>query len=139
MWQAAQFIDIPAKGPGNSRPTASVIAITGSPAGRGEFTWEPLWTKKNWAKRVSWKSRSPIATSAGSASSSSATGTKGVAQAAVSSACSADPPDIAPVLFSPVQGELAPDALAEWILADRLPVRMQMQLHKILWGNAQGR
>jgi len=48
-------------------------------------------------------------------------------------------PGIAPVLFSPVQGELAPDALAEWILADRLPVRMQMQLHKILWGNAQGR
>ncbi len=48
-------------------------------------------------------------------------------------------PGIAPVLFSPVQGELAPDALAEWILADRLPVRMQVQLHKLLWGNAQGR
>ncbi|ODU90350.1 MAG: 7-carboxy-7-deazaguanine synthase QueE [Thiobacillus sp. 65-69] len=48
-------------------------------------------------------------------------------------------PAIAPVLFSPVQGELAPGALAEWILADRLPVRMQVQLHKILWGNAQGR
>jgi 7-carboxy-7-deazaguanine synthase len=44
-----------------------------------------------------------------------------------------------PVLFSPVQGELDPRQLAEWILADRLPVRMQVQLHKILWGNAPGR
>lgn len=46
---------------------------------------------------------------------------------------------ISPVLFSPVQGELPPAQLAEWILADRLPVRMQVQLHKILWGNAAGR
>ncbi|MFP5403983.1 MAG: 7-carboxy-7-deazaguanine synthase QueE [Gammaproteobacteria bacterium] len=46
---------------------------------------------------------------------------------------------ICPVLFSPVQGELPPATLAEWILADRLPVRMQVQLHKILWGNAPGR
>lgn len=46
---------------------------------------------------------------------------------------------ISPVLFSPVQGELPPAQLAEWILADRLPVRMQVQLHKILWGNAKGR
>jgi len=45
---------------------------------------------------------------------------------------------ISPVLFSPVQGELPPAQLAEWILADRLPVRMQVQLHKILWGNMPG-
>ena len=44
-----------------------------------------------------------------------------------------------PVLFSPVQGELDPQQLAEWILADRLPVRMQVQLHKILWGDARGK
>lgn len=44
-----------------------------------------------------------------------------------------------PVLFSPVQGELDPQQLAEWILVDRLPVRMQVQLHKILWGNARGK
>jgi 7-carboxy-7-deazaguanine synthase len=37
------------------------------------------------------------------------------------------------VLFSPVFGEIAPLRLAEWILADRLPVRFQLQLHKILW------
>lgn len=46
---------------------------------------------------------------------------------------------LAPVLFSPVQGELPPGELAEWILADRLPVRMQIQLHKFLWGNAAGK
>ena len=39
------------------------------------------------------------------------------------------------LLFSPVQGELEPKDLAEWILADRLPVRFQLQLHKLLWGN----
>lgn len=44
-----------------------------------------------------------------------------------------------PVLFSAVQGKLAPVDLAEWILADRLPVRFQMQLHKLLWGNMQGK
>jgi len=43
------------------------------------------------------------------------------------------------VLFSPVYGKLAPRELAEWILADRLPVRMQVQLHKILWGEEPGR
>jgi 7-carboxy-7-deazaguanine synthase len=43
------------------------------------------------------------------------------------------------VLFSPVHGALAPRQLAEWILADRLPVRMQMQLHKLLWGEEPGR
>ena len=45
---------------------------------------------------------------------------------------------ICPVLFSPVQGELAPAQLADWIVADRLPVRMQVQLHKVLWGNTPG-
>lgn len=44
-----------------------------------------------------------------------------------------------PVLFSPVQGKLAPRDLADWILADRLPVRFQMQLHKLLWGSEPGR
>jgi 7-carboxy-7-deazaguanine synthase len=43
-----------------------------------------------------------------------------------------------PVLFSPVHGA-TPGALAEWILRDRLPVRMQLQLHKILWNDAAGR
>ncbi|MEO7071987.1 MAG: 7-carboxy-7-deazaguanine synthase QueE [Rhodanobacter sp.] len=44
-----------------------------------------------------------------------------------------------PVLFSPVQGKLAPRELAEWILADRLPVRFQLQLHKLLWNDARGK
>jgi len=44
-----------------------------------------------------------------------------------------------PLLFSPVQGDLAPSDLAEWILADRLPVRFQLQLHKVLWGNMRGK
>ena len=43
------------------------------------------------------------------------------------------------VLFSPVWGKLAPIDLAQWILDDRLPVRMQVQLHKILWGGEPGR
>lgn len=43
------------------------------------------------------------------------------------------------VLFSPSHGQVAPDALAQWIVEDRLPVRFQMQLHKVLWGNAPGR
>lgn len=38
------------------------------------------------------------------------------------------------ILFSPVWGELDPEQLAQWILKDRLPVRFQLQLHKILWG-----
>ena len=42
------------------------------------------------------------------------------------------------VLLSPVYGKLAPRVLAEWILADRLPVRMQVQLHKFLWGEEPG-
>jgi 7-carboxy-7-deazaguanine synthase len=43
------------------------------------------------------------------------------------------------VLFSPVHDGVAARDLAEWILRDRLPVRMQVQLHKILWGNEVGR
>ena len=41
--------------------------------------------------------------------------------------------DRCPVLFSPVFGSLDVRQLAEWILADRLPVRLQIQLHKVLW------
>jgi len=47
--------------------------------------------------------------------------------------------DRCPVLFAPVQGQLAPETLAQWVLDDRLPVRFQLQLHKILWGNVPGR
>lgn len=43
------------------------------------------------------------------------------------------------VLFSPSQAQVEARDLAEWILADRLPVRFQMQLHKILWGNVAGK
>ena len=43
------------------------------------------------------------------------------------------------ILFSPVHGDLTPTDLAEWIIADNLPVRMQIQLHKYLWNDAQGR
>jgi 7-carboxy-7-deazaguanine synthase len=43
------------------------------------------------------------------------------------------------VLFSPCWERVAPAQLAEWILADRLPVRFQLQLHKILWGDEPGR
>ena len=46
---------------------------------------------------------------------------------------------LCPLLFSPVQDSLDPRVLAEWILADRLPVRFQLQLHKLLWGNMKGR
>jgi len=38
-----------------------------------------------------------------------------------------------PVLFSPVFGSLAVGTLADWILADKLPVRLQIQLHKYIW------
>lgn len=44
-----------------------------------------------------------------------------------------------PVLFSPVYSQVNPTELAEWVLADRLPVRMQLQLHKILWGEVAGK
>ncbi|MBX3726759.1 MAG: 7-carboxy-7-deazaguanine synthase QueE [Xanthomonadales bacterium] len=43
------------------------------------------------------------------------------------------------VLFSPVWSTLAPRELAQWILDDRLPVRLQVQLHKLLWGEEPGR
>lgn len=43
------------------------------------------------------------------------------------------------VLFSPSHGQVNPTDLAEWILQDHLPVRMQIQLHKILWNDARGR
>jgi 7-carboxy-7-deazaguanine synthase len=43
------------------------------------------------------------------------------------------------VLFSPSAEQLPARELADWILADRLPVRFQLQLHKVLWGNVQGK
>ena len=43
------------------------------------------------------------------------------------------------VLLSPVAGEIDPAQLAEWMVRDRLPVRFQLQLHKILWNDARGR
>ncbi len=43
------------------------------------------------------------------------------------------------VLFSPVWTGVEPAQLADWIVADRLPVRFQLQLHKILWGDVAGR
>ena len=44
-----------------------------------------------------------------------------------------------PVYFSPSFGQLAADELAGWILAEHLPVRLQLQLHKLLWGDEPGR
>jgi 7-carboxy-7-deazaguanine synthase len=43
------------------------------------------------------------------------------------------------VLFSPSKSELSPRELADWIVQDRLPVRFQMQLHKLLWNDEPGR
>lgn len=43
------------------------------------------------------------------------------------------------VLFSPSFSQIKPRDLADWIVADRLPVRFQLQLHKILWDDAPGR
>jgi 7-carboxy-7-deazaguanine synthase len=43
------------------------------------------------------------------------------------------------VLFSPSWGQLAAAELAGWILEERLPVRFQVQLHKVLWGDIRGR
>ena len=48
-------------------------------------------------------------------------------------------PALARILFSPSYNEVSPSALAEWILADRLPVRFQLQLHKVLWGDTPGK
>jgi 7-carboxy-7-deazaguanine synthase len=43
------------------------------------------------------------------------------------------------VLFSPSYTQVSPATLADWILADRLPVRFQLQLHKVLWGDIPGK
>ena len=50
-----------------------------------------------------------------------------------------DLPSRCEVLFSPSQGEQDATELADWILQDQLPVRLQLQLHKLLWGNEPGR
>ena len=47
--------------------------------------------------------------------------------------------DTCDVLFSPSYTQVTPRELADWIVADRLPVKFQMQLHKMLWGEEQGR
>lgn len=46
---------------------------------------------------------------------------------------------VSDILFSPSFEQLSATQLADWVLADRLPVRMQLQLHKILWQDARGR
>ena len=48
-------------------------------------------------------------------------------------------PEKCQVIFSPVFSQVSPTDLAEWVLADKLPVRMQVQLHKILWGETPGK
>ena len=48
-------------------------------------------------------------------------------------------PERCQVLFSPSYSQVPPTTLAEWILADRLQVRFQLQLHKILWGDVPGK
>lgn len=48
-------------------------------------------------------------------------------------------PERCTVLFSPSAEQLPARDLADWILEDRLPVRFQMQLHKVLWGNTPGK
>ena len=45
---------------------------------------------------------------------------------------------VAEILFSPSQGQLSPRQLAEWILEDKLAVRMQLQTHKYIWGDQPG-
>jgi 7-carboxy-7-deazaguanine synthase len=46
---------------------------------------------------------------------------------------------VANVLFSPVYGQMSPADLAAWVLADSLPVRLQLQVHKLIWGpNTRG-
>jgi 7-carboxy-7-deazaguanine synthase len=44
-----------------------------------------------------------------------------------------------PILLAPVHGRLEPRALAEWMLADGLEARLNLQLHKLLWGNERAR
>ena len=48
-------------------------------------------------------------------------------------------PEKCTVLLSPAQGQLEARDLAEWILRDKLQVRLQVQLHKLLWGNQKGK
>ena len=48
-------------------------------------------------------------------------------------------PELAEVLYSPSWGQLDPTDLANWIVEDRLPVRFQVQLHKLLWGDVPGK
>ena len=43
------------------------------------------------------------------------------------------------ILFSPSYHDLSPRVLADWIVRDQLPVRLQIQLHKFLWGDVKGR
>jgi 7-carboxy-7-deazaguanine synthase len=43
------------------------------------------------------------------------------------------------VLFSPSYGQVEPRDLAQWVLDERLPVRLQIQLHKVLWGDTPGK
>jgi 7-carboxy-7-deazaguanine synthase len=43
------------------------------------------------------------------------------------------------ILFSPSYTQITPTDLAEWILAERLDVRFQLQLHKVLWGDVPGK
>lgn len=45
---------------------------------------------------------------------------------------------VSDILFSPSHGQVSPRDLAEWILADNLPVRMQLQMHKIIWNDEPG-
>lgn len=45
---------------------------------------------------------------------------------------------VSEILFSPSQGQLSPKQLAEWILQDKLDVRMQLQTHKYIWGDQPG-
>ena len=47
--------------------------------------------------------------------------------------------ELCPILFSPSSESMDPKDLAEWILADQLPIRFQIQIHKILWDNQPGR
>jgi 7-carboxy-7-deazaguanine synthase len=48
-------------------------------------------------------------------------------------------PERCVVWFSPSFSQVSPRELADWIVADRLPVRYQLQLHKILWNDEPGR
>lgn len=49
------------------------------------------------------------------------------------------PERVGEILFSPSYHDLNPTDLADWIVRDRLPVRMQLQLHKLLWADEPGR